>query len=208
MEAMVYGALPPATEAATAMALEPRRDARPEPSASLVEACRHGDREAVAELFEACKDRVYSLALHLTGNPAEAGDLTQDVFLRLLGRIEQYRGDARFSTWLYRVVVNVFLDRRKSSRRWMVLDETALARRASAEPSPEALLIHSQVQQRVASAVAQLPVKLRLPLVLRYATALSYAQIAETLGVREGTVASRLNRALKQLADGLKDVPP
>jgi RNA polymerase sigma-70 factor (ECF subfamily) len=173
-----------------------------------VEACRHGDREAVAELFEACKDRVYSLALHLTGNPAEAGDVTQDVFLRLLGRIEQYRGDARFSTWLYRVVVNVFLDRRKSRRRWTAFDEMALARRASVEPSPEDLLIRTQVRRHVASAVARLSVKLRVPLVLRYSAALSYAQIAETLGVREGTVASRLNRALKQLAEELKDVTP
>ena len=190
------------------MTLEPARDARPEPSASLVDACRQGDREAVAALFDACKDRVYSLALHLTGNPSEAGDVTQDVFLRVLGRIEQYRGEARFSTWLYRVVVNVFLDRRKSLRRWTVVDESVLARQASAEPSPEAQLMRSQVQRQVASAVAQLSLKLRVPLVLRYSAALSYAQIAETLGVREGTVASRLNRALRQLADQLKDVTP
>jgi RNA polymerase sigma-70 factor (ECF subfamily) len=194
--------------AATAMTLEPTRDARPEPSASLLDACRQGDREAVAALFEACKDRVYGLALHLTCNPSEAGDVTQDVFLRLLGRIGQYRGDARFSTWLYRVVVNVFLDRRKSRRRWVPADETMLARRASAEPDPETLLIRSQVQRRVASAVARLSVKLRVPLVLRYVGALSYSQIAETLGVREGTVASRLNRALRQLAEGLKDMTP
>jgi RNA polymerase sigma-70 factor (ECF subfamily) len=179
-----------------------------EPPATVVDACRRGDREAVAALFEACKDRVYALALHLTGDPAEAGDITQDVFLRLLGRIGQYRGDARFTTWLYRVVVNVFLDRRKSRRRFAALDDGLLASRASPEPSPEAALMRWQVRERVAREVAALPVKLRMPLVLRYGPGLSYGQIAETLGVCEGTVASRLNRALKRLEEELKDVTP
>jgi RNA polymerase sigma-70 factor (ECF subfamily) len=178
-----------------------------EPASALVDACRRGDREAVAALFETCKDRVYSLALHLTDDPSEAGDITQDVFVRLLRRIDQYRGDARFTTWLYRVVVNVFLDRRKAHRRWAALDEGLLAARASAEPSPETLLIRSQEQQRLAQRVAALPVKLRTPLVLRYGPGLSYGQIAETLGVREGTVASRLNRALKLLERQLRDGP-
>jgi RNA polymerase sigma-70 factor (ECF subfamily) len=178
------------------------------PPRSVVDACRRGDREAVAELFETCQDRVYSLALHLTGDPAEAGDIAQDVFVRLLRRIDQYRGEAAFTTWLFRVVVNVFLDRRKSRRRWAPLDETFLASRASPEPSPEARVIRSQVHERVARAVASLPVALRLPLVLRYGPGLSYGEIAETLGIREGTVASRLNRALKRLERDLKDVTP
>jgi RNA polymerase sigma-70 factor (ECF subfamily) len=177
-----------------------------EPPASVVDACRRGDRAAAAALFEACKDRVHSLALHLTADPAEAGDITQDVFLRLLRHIDRYRGDARFTTWLYRVVVNVFLDRRKARRRWTALDETALARRASPEPTPEARLIRAQAHRQVARTVAALPVKLRIPVVLRYGPGLSYAQIAEALGVREGTVASRLNRALKRLEHELKDV--
>jgi RNA polymerase sigma-70 factor, ECF subfamily len=178
----------------------------PEPPARLLDACRRGDREAVAALFDACRNRVYSLAVHLTGDPAEAGDITQDVFLRVLRRVDQYRGEARFTTWLYRVTVNVFLDRRKSRRRFTALDETALAGRASPEPSLEATLIRSQVQERVARTVAALPVKLRVPVVLRYGPGLSYAQIAEALGVCEGTVASRLNRALKRLEHELRDV--
>lgn len=194
------------SRAATLLAFDVAGESRREPPSSVVDACRRGDREAVAALFETCKDRVYSLALHLTGDPAEAGDVTQDVFLRLLRNIDQYRGDARFTTWLYRVVVNVFLDRRKSRRRWVALDEAALASRASPEPTPEASLIHAQAHDRVARTVAALPVALRLPLVLRYGPGLSYAQIAETLGVREGTVASRLSRALKRLERELKDV--
>lgn len=192
--------------AATLLAID--AEARPrEPPSSVVDACRRGDREAVAALFESCKDRVYTLALHLTADPAEASDVTQDVFLRLLDRIEQYRGDARFTTWLFRVVVNVFLDRRRSRRRWAAFDEAAAARRASPDPDPEATLIDLQERERVARAVARLPVKLRLPLVLRYAAGLSYGQVAEALGVREGTVASRLNRGLKALARVLEGRP-
>jgi RNA polymerase sigma-70 factor (ECF subfamily) len=173
---------------------------RAEPSTALLDACRRGEREAVAALFDACKDRVYTLALHLSGDPAEAADVTQDVFLRVMGRLDQYRGDARFTTWLHRVVVNVFLDRKKARRRFAPLDEAMLALRASAEPSPEAAVIQAQARDHVATAVGRLPEKLRLPLVLRYGSGLAYGEIAETLGVREGTVASRLNRALAQLA--------
>ena len=173
---------------------------RAEPSPALLEACRRGERDAVAALFDTCQDRVYTLALHLSGDPSEAADVTQDVFLRVMGRLGQYRGAARFTTWLHRVVVNVFLDRTKARRRYAPLDETALAARASAEPSPEAAVIRAQARGRVATAVRRLPEKLRFPLVLRYASGLSYGEIAETLGVREGTVASRLNRALAQLA--------
>ena len=195
-----------ASRAAALLVYEVGADSRREPPSTVVEACRRGDREAVAALFETCKDRVYSLALHLTGDPAEAGDITQDVFLRVLRRIDQYRGDARFTTWLFRVVVNVFLDRRKSRRRFAALDEAALAARVSPDPTPEASLIHAQARERVARTVAALPLALRLPLVLRYGPGLTYGQIAETLGVREGTVASRLNRALKRLERELKDL--
>lgn len=196
------------SRAAALLPFDVAAESRREPPSSVVDACRRGDREAVAALFESCKDRVYSLALHLTGDPAEAADVTQDVFLRVLRAIDQYRGDARFTTWLYRVVVNVFLDRRKSRRRFLPLDEGALAARASADPTPEASLIHAQAHDHVARRVAALPVALRLPLVLRFGPGLSYAQIAETLGVREGTVASRLNRALKRLERELREIAP
>jgi RNA polymerase sigma-70 factor (ECF subfamily) len=180
----------------------PEEDAA-EPPAALLEACRRGDREAAAALFDRCRNRVYTLALHLSADPAEAADVTQDVFLRVLGRLEQYRGEARFSTWLYRVVVNVFLDRRKARRRYAPLDEATLARRASAEPSPETAAIREQARARLMAALQRLPDTLRLPLVLRYGSGLSYGEIAATLGVREGTVASRLHRGLAQLARAL-----
>src|SRR5579885_3380735 len=82
----------------------------------LVEAGQRGDRDAFRAVFELHKDRVYSIALRFTGDPAAALDIAQDVFVKLLTRIRDYHGGARFETWLYRVTVNACLDRQKRRR--------------------------------------------------------------------------------------------
>ena len=76
----------------------------------VVEACQRGDAEAFRALFEAYKDRVYSIALRYSGNPAAAMDIAQDTFLKLLSRIGDYRSEASFDSWLYRLVVNSCID--------------------------------------------------------------------------------------------------
>lgn len=79
--------------------------------AEIVDACRRGDRFAFRELYDLYKDRVYSIALYFSsGDQVAASDVTQQVFLKLLTNISQYRGEAVFSTWLYRLVVNACLD--------------------------------------------------------------------------------------------------
>jgi len=83
----------------------------------VIEACRRGDREAFRALYEAYKDRVYSVACYaLGGDAATAADVTQQVFVKLLTSLSKYRGEAHFSTWLHRLVVNVCLDRRRAAR--------------------------------------------------------------------------------------------
>jgi len=168
-----------------------------QPSAELIEACARGDREAFARLFDSWKDRVYALALRLTGRPSEAADVTQEVFLKLLTRMPQFRADARFSTWLHRIVVNTFLGRRRSWGR------EAPAREAAADGEREAA--RADTARRVARGVAGLDPALRVPLVLRFAGGLSYEEIAAVLELPMGTVASRLSRALRALAAGLPD---
>src|SRR2546429_9711868 len=84
-----------------------------------IAACQQGDRDALRLLFEAYKDRVYSIAVYsMGGDQAAAGDVTQQVFLKLMTRIGQFRGDSEFATWLYRLVVNQCLDERKKSIRF------------------------------------------------------------------------------------------
>jgi RNA polymerase sigma-70 factor (ECF subfamily) len=175
-----------------------------EPAVDLIAACQRGDREALAALFESFKDRVYSLALHLSGDPHEAGDVAQDVFLKLLTRLGQFRRDARFTTWLYRVVVNTFLDGRRARSRLVSLDDNPAPPWAVHPPGQERELLRAERARRVAAAVARLPAGQRAALVLRYGTGLSYEAIAETLGLSAGTVASRLSRALQGLARELE----
>lgn len=170
----------------------------------VISACQRGDRDAFRALFETYQDRVYSIALRYTGDRAAALDIAQDVFVKLLKNIGDFRGESGFETWLYRMVVNRCLDDKRSSRRWIALVEGFFA------PAPESSalddLLQSEVQARVQKAVAMLPPDQRVVVVLRYTEGLSYAEIAEIAGCSEGTVASRLNRAHKFLERRLKRI--
>src|SRR5262245_5064186 len=87
----------------------------------LIEACQKGDREAFQMLFETYKNRVWSIALHFSRDEAIARDITQQVFLKLFTCISQFRRDAAFETWLYRLVANACLDERRSRSRFISL---------------------------------------------------------------------------------------
>jgi RNA polymerase sigma-70 factor (ECF subfamily) len=165
----------------------------------VIEACQRGDDEAFRVLFETHKDRVYSIALRYAGDPAVAMDIAQDTFLKLLSSIQQFRGDASFESWLYRLVVNSCLDYHRKRRRFLpLLDEALDVFRAPRESALHDLLREEQTE-RVQQVVAQLPEEQRMVVVLRYTEGLSYEEIADLLGCRRGTVASRLNRAHKAL---------
>ena len=156
---------------------------------------------------------MYSIALRFAGDPAAAADISQDTFLKLLAQVQAFRWEARFETWLYRVVVNACLDHQRSRKRWLpLLDEVGDAlgslvnRVRGAEPLREAE--RSQVRDRVARAIASLPAEQRIVVVLRYTEGLSYEEITEATGFAPGTVASRLNRAHKALEGRLQDLKP
>jgi RNA polymerase sigma-70 factor (ECF subfamily) len=165
----------------------------------VIQACQRGDEEAFRVLFETHKDRVYSIALRYAGDSAAAMDIAQDTFLKLLSSIGQFRREASFESWLYRLVVNSCLDYHRRRRRFLpLLDEALDIFRA---PSENALhdLLREEQEERVQQVVARLPEEQRIVVVLRYTEGLSYEEIADLLGCRRGTVASRLNRAHKAL---------
>lgn len=170
-----------------------------EPSSELLEACRAGDRRAFGCLFETYGDYVFSLASHLTRDESLAADVTQEVFVKLLTRIRQYRGEARFRTYLSRIVLHAVLDQRRARRADVPL-EAAESPPLSLAPSPESEAARRERARAVRVAVLRLPAKLRAPLVLRYVSGLSYTEIAQSLGISSGTVASRLSRAHERLA--------
>jgi RNA polymerase sigma-70 factor (ECF subfamily) len=171
----------------------------------LVEACRRGERDAFRALFETYKDKVYSIALRFGGDEALAMDIAQDVFLKLFSSIGEFRGDAAFSTWVYRLVVNCCLDHRRRSWRLIPIADDLLAVLRAPGDSLDRML-HSEMRDRVRGAVEKLAPELRMVVVLRYTEGLSYDEIAEVVGVATGTVASRLNRAHKVLERRLAHV--
>jgi RNA polymerase sigma-70 factor, ECF subfamily len=166
----------------------------------VVEACQNGSREAFRTLFVTYKDRVYSIALRYSGNESAAMDITQDVFVKLFSRIIEFRGEASFESWLYRLVVNSCLDYRRKASRLVPLLEEVSQRLFVSKEDPTRNLERSEIGRRVQEAVAKLPPNLRMAIVLRYTEELSYEEIAGVFGISKGTVASRLNRAHKDLA--------
>ena len=176
-----------------------------EAGTEIVDACRAGDRFAFRELYDIYKDRVYSIALYFFhGDRVAASDVTQQVFLKLLANINQYRGEAAFSTWLYRLVVNACLDEARIRKpRAEHFDRLSLEAVAGAD-SQEAHYAKVQAAASVRAAVVSLPPKFRIAVLLRYFDDLSYEEMAKALRCSMGTVASRLSRGHKMLAERLK----
>ena len=127
-----------------------------------------------------------------------AADVTQQVFLKLMTRINQFRGDSEFTTWLHRLVINTCYDEHRKRRRFVSLADSFLHTQGSGE-SPRARYARKELSGRVQSAIAELKPTLRWPILLRYVEEMSYEEIAGVVGCSKGTVASRLNRAHKAL---------
>lgn len=157
--------------------------------------CQRGDREGQRQLFELFHRRVFRLAARMVG-AIDAADLTQDVFLRVLQKIDQFRGDSRFETWLHRITVNECLQflRRKEKRR-----DTQLLN----DPGGQSDKVSTQIEQRdlMERALEQLDPDVRTVFLLREVEAMNYEEIADVMQLAEGTVASRLNRARRQLRE-------
>jgi RNA polymerase sigma-70 factor (ECF subfamily) len=166
-----------------------------------LEACRRGDSEAFRLVFEAHKDRVYSIALcFFDGNEATAKDVTQEVFLKLMTAISQFENRSEFSTWLHRIVTNACLDRKRSLRRFLSFGESDPGHLAHHHLSHEEKYIQREIETSVRKVIAGMKPKLRMAILLKYFEDLSYDEMAAAMGCSKGTVASRLNRAHQILA--------
>jgi RNA polymerase sigma-70 factor (ECF subfamily) len=176
---------------------------RSEADADVIEACRQGDRDAFRQLFVTYKDTVYTMALHFTGNDAQACDITQQVFLKLFSKIDQFQGASKFSTWLYRIVANACEDERRKTKRLVPISTRPETGPMETKRPQEERVYRREIAASVRDAISELSPKLRLPILLRYVEGLSYEEIADTLGCSKGTVASRMNRGHKALAKRL-----
>lgn len=171
----------------------------------LLAECRSGSREAFELLFRQNHKRVFSVALNFFGgNGAVAEDITQQVFLKIFRKLENFRGDAEITTWLYRITVNSCIDEQKRTRRLSFFSDLFGFGEPRVKRTPDDKIHRREISETVQKAVATLDVKFRLPIVLKYVENLSYREIAEVLDLSEGTVASRLNRGHKLLARKLE----
>ncbi len=170
----------------------------------LIDRCKSGERSAFDTLIRGYEKRVYNLAYRLSGNYDDANDISIDAFLRVYQAIKLFRGEANFSTWLFRIVTNVYLDRRKrmqnkqhlSLEEYIELEENSVARQIEDPlPTPGVLAELKERQDVLQGAIDSLPDYQRAMIVLYHKEGLSYEEIAEVLSLPIGTVKSRLNRA-------------
>jgi RNA polymerase sigma factor (sigma-70 family) len=153
--------------------------------------------------------RVYRLAYRLTGNPHDAEDLTQEVFVRVFRSLSSYT-PGTFEGWLHRITTNLFLDsaRRKQRIRFEGLADEMAHRLAGSEPTPAQAFDDSHLDDDVQAALKALPPEYRAAVVLCDIEGFSYEEIAATLGVKLGTVRSRIHRGRAQLRSALEHRRP
>ena len=179
---------------------------RPRDETELVARARRGDADAYEELVRAYQGIAFRTAYLVTGNAADAEEAAQDAFVKAYRALWRFRSGAPFKPWLLRIVANEARNRRRSAGR-----RTALALRAiqappgEAAPSPEAVLLGAERRHGLIAALNRLDERDREAVACRYFLDLSEAETAAALGVRPGTVKSRLSRALERLRAELEE---
>lgn len=171
---------------------------------SLIVAAQAGDDEAFNELVRRTYTETYTLAYRLMGNPDDAADVVQETYLRAFRSLGRFRGDAQFSTWLYRITANCASTHRvrRGRHRHDPLEEQFLP--VDVSNSPESKADSSVDRAVLTAAIEQLPANLRSVLILKDVYDLPHEAIAEELGISEVTAKVRLHRARKKLRDRLQ----
>jgi len=179
---------------------------RPLDERELVERARRGDTGAWETIVRTHQGLAFRTAYLLSGNAADAEEAAQDAFVKAYRALGRFRRGAELRPWLLRIVANEARNRRRSAgrRERLALRAAAESRPGDAVPSPEAALLTRESQERLLAAVEHLSDDHRDAVVCRYLLDLSEAETAAALGVRRGTVKSRLSRALEQLRGELE----
>lgn len=177
--------------------------------AELVERAVDGEREAFDELVRLTHRDAFGLALRLTGNEEDARDVVQDAYLRAYRGLGRFRGDARFSTWLYRIVANCSSTHTTKRRRYRheQLPDDDLIVDAHPESDPAAQAEAAGLRRALDAAIADLPPRLRSVVVLRDVYDLSHEAIAEELGISVSAAKVRLHRARRRLREQVFPLP-
>ncbi len=179
---------------------------RPLSEAELVERAKHGDQDAYGELVHAYQGIAFRTAYLLTGNGADAEDAAQDAFVKAFYALSRFRAGAELRPWLLQIVANEARNRRRSAGRRvnLALRVEADPLSGGAAPSPEVNLLAGERQSALLAAVNALPEEQQQVVACRYLLELTEEETAVTLGLRRGTVKSRLSRGLARLREQLE----
>ncbi len=176
----------------------------------IIEKVLSGDTEAFEALVIEHQNKVYSLALRMVGNEEDARDMAQEAFIRAFNSLTGFRGDSKFSVWLYRLTSNICIDfiRSRAKKRTVSMtwtdedgDDAGELEVPDERFSPEAQLERTLTRESVRRGLDSLSPQYREILLLREINGLSYDEIGEALGIEPGTVKSRIFRARKKLCD-------
>jgi len=181
---------------------------------ALVKAAQRGDEQAFRKLVERYQRRVVQLALGMTRDPDEAMDIAQETFVRVHRYLPSFKGDSSFFTWTYRIAMNLCLDaqRRRGRSERVELEEGDEAEIEAAMDPPSAALagpqrqaLNSELRERIEEALGSLSENHRSILLLREVEGLSYEELSKVLGIRKGTVMSRLFHARLKMQKQLRE---
>ena len=180
---------------------------------SLVRDARRGDAQAFRALVERYQRRVYQLALGMVKDPDEAMDITQETFVRVHRYLPSFKGDSSFFTWTYRIATNLCLDsaRRRGRTERVEMDESDAEIEARMDPpsaalaGPQRAALNAELKAKIDDALASLSENHRAILLLREVEGLSYEELAHALGIRKGTVMSRLFHARLKMQRKLRE---
>ena len=168
---------------------------------NIIARARRGDADAFEQLVVAYRDQVFRLALRMCGNEADADEVAQEAFLSAWKALPNFRGDSRFSTWLYQLTSHAAIDLMRRKKRQIAAEDITEVSAPDPAPGPQQQAEQSETRQAVRDAMAQLSPEYRQIVVLRFLQELSYEEIGAVLKLPPGTVKSRLNRAKSQLKD-------
>ena len=170
---------------------------------NIIHRAQQGDATAFGQLVEAYQGQVYRLALHMGLSPADAEEVAQEAFIAAWRGLPRFRGDSRFFTWLYQLTTHAAIDlmrREKKYRDNTDIEDVVLT---DAAQSPQETVEKQETQEAVQAALQSLSPQAREILLLRYQAELGYEEIGAVLGLPNGTVKSRINRARAQLKEVL-----
>jgi len=187
-----------------------QRQMTPEQELQIIKKVLDGDSNAFEELVLSNQKNVYNLALKMTKNEDDAQDISQEAFIKAYNQLEAFRGDSKFSVWLYRLTYNLCIDFLRKKPKAQVISLSAQQEESGdsfeieipdVRELPDDSVFRKELRTEIAQSIDELSDGHREVIVMREINDMSYTEIAETLGISEGTVKSRLARARLNLAN-------